>query len=123
MERIFGSPEIKEMRCMLHEKVFGEFVKEMGKVNQLEIMHMERDESLAIIMNSRKEEFTLKKFGIWDCECGYLIKCGLPCCHQIKVCLYLHQKLSDYVHKRWQIYRVEPKPKSYGRKTRRNLLK
>lgn len=54
VEKIFGCLEVKEIRCMLHEKVFGEFVKELGKLNLMEIMHWERDFSQAIILDSNK---------------------------------------------------------------------
>lgn len=61
---------------------------------------------------------------IWKCNCLYSLKCGMPCCHEIKVALMNGSSLIDQMHERW----VQPKlgrKKAPGRPkiSRRNMMK
>ena len=60
---------------------------------------------------------------VWRCNCLYSLKCGLPCCHEIKILLLNKGSLLDQIHDRW----IEPKigrKKAPGRpkSTRRNMM-
>ena len=60
----------------------------------------------------------------YRCNCLFSAKTGLPCCHEIKVCLAKGVSLVDQIESRWVGIRVEKKRMGSGtRSTRRNTLK
>jgi hypothetical protein len=60
---------------------------------------------------------------IWKCNCLYSLKCGLPCCHELKVTLMNGHSMLDQIHQKWIQVKVGRK-KAPGRPkvSRRNTM-
>lgn len=101
-EKLFGDPLIKDVREVLASKVFHQFIINYVKGLKMDSNRISED---SYLVHNMEERFNVvKEDGRWVCCCGYQVKAGLPCEHQLRIMVKTNfPTYMDFIHKRWQI--------------------
>ena len=99
-EEAFKLRELKALRLLLDKTIFAQLISELAEVIHLELV--EKEEDLVFVFENTRF-FQVRKHKNWQCDCGYLQKCCLPCRHLLKLLIFKKQSIIEHLPERWKI--------------------
>ena len=90
-EEIFGERQLKLLRFSTCESIFMTILK--NYIDSLPMRVRQQDENVWLV----DDNLVGVRQKLLFCECGYSIKCGIPCSHVLKLIFLIHEDVLQVI--------------------------